>query len=320
MYRTTVLIPNYNGIKYIEACLDSLLKCGDVPIVIVDNGSADGSAELIAEEYPEVRLIRLEKNTGFCHAVNVGLHEVKTDFVFLLNNDTTVDQDCIKVLEKRMDSDKRLFAAQAKILNMYNPGLIDDCGDLYSALGWAYARGKDKSADGFEKASYCFACCGAAVMYRMSVLSYIGEFDENHFAYLEDIDLGYRARIYGFSNIFDPQALVYHAGSATSGSRHNKFKVDLSARNSIYLIYKNMPFLQWLINLPLLIIGFAVKTLFFILKGMGGTYVKGLFKGIKLCAEDAQTVPGHKVKFKWKRIITYVIIQFELWVNIFRRF
>ena len=317
--KTTVLIPNYNGIKFIKDCLDSLLACGDYPIVIVDNGSTDGSVELIESDYSMVNLIKLDENTGFCHAVNVGLHEIKTEYVFLLNNDTVVDRDCIEILEKRMDATNSLFSAQAKILNLYNHDLIDDCGDLYSALGWAYARGKDKSSEKYKKESYCFACCGAAVMYRMSILDEIGEFDENHFAYLEDIDLGYRARIFGYRNMMVPDAVIYHAGSATSGSRHNKFKVDLSAKNNVYLIYKNMPFVQWLINLPLLVIGFGVKMLFFIIKGMGGTYIKGLFKGIKLCLNDAKTEPRHKIKFEMSHLKDYIIIQYELLINIFRR-
>jgi len=318
--RTTILIPNYNGSKFIEACLDSLLKCGDYPIIVVDNGSADGSAEIIENKYPMVRLIKLHENTGFCHAVNVGLHEIETEYVFLLNNDTTVDPDCINTLEKRMDAEDKVFSAQAKILNLYNHDLIDDCGDLYSALGWAYARGKDKAAEKYNKETRCFACCGAAVMYRMPVFSKIGEFDENHFAYLEDIDLGYRARIYGYRNICVPDAVIYHAGSATSGSRHNKFKVDLSARNNVYLIYKNMPLLQWIINLPLLINGFGIKILFFILKGMGGTYVRGLIKGVKLCIKDAESSRGHKIKFEIRHFLNYIIIQCELWLNIFRRY
>lgn len=97
----------------------------------------------------------------------------------------------------------------------------------------------------------------------------IGYFDENHFAYLEDIDIGYRARIFGYQNGYCPDAIVYHAGSGASGSRYNAFKVDLSSRNSIYLIYKNMPLLQLILNLPFLLLGFLVKTLFFIKRDLG---------------------------------------------------
>ncbi len=96
--KTTVLIPNYNGIRYIEACLDSIKAAGGYPVVIVDNGSCDGSLELIEKKHPDVRLISLPENTGFCNAVNVGLKSVKTPYVFLLNNDTVIKPDTISAL------------------------------------------------------------------------------------------------------------------------------------------------------------------------------------------------------------------------------
>jgi len=317
MNKTTVLIPNYNGIKYIEDCLRSI---GEYPVIVVDNGSCDGSVELIADKFPNVKLIRLPENTGFCHAVNVGLKEVKTDFVFLLNNDTVTAPDTIDMLERRIMTDKSYFSVQSKILNMKQPELIDDCGDLYCALGWAYSRGSGKRADsGFDTPEEVFACCGAAVLYRMSVFDEIGMFDENHFAYLEDIDIGYRARIHGFKNVFEPKSVIFHAGSATSGSKHNRFKVNLSSQNSIYLIYKNMPLLQIVLNLPLLIIGFAIKTLFFCLKGMGFTYVRGLGRGFAKCAADMRDGHRNKVWFRPNYIPAYCRIQLELWMNIFKR-
>ena len=146
----------------------------------------------------------------------------------------------------------------------------------------------------------------------------IGGLDENHFAYLEDVDLGYRARIYGYHNLYIPEAVVFHAGSGVSGSRHNKFKVDLTSRNSIYLIYKNMPFLQILLNLPFLLVGFAVKTLFFMRKGLGADYLRGLGRGFRLCASEEGR--RHKVRFRKEHLPDYIVIQLELWRNVWYRF
>ena len=317
--KTTVLIPNYNGIRYIEACLDSIKAAGDHKVVIVDNGSCDGSLELIEKNYPEVSLISLPENTGFCNAVNVGLKHVKTPYVFLLNNDTVIKPDTISALEKRMESDDRIFSVQSKILSLADPSIIDDCGDLYCALGWAYARGKGKEAHRFNRPCKVFACCGAAVLYRMSMFDDVGVFDENHFAYLEDIDLGYRARILGFKNVFEPESEILHAGSAVSGSRYNRFKVSLAAQNSVYIIYKNMPAVQIIVNLPILIIGFGIKTVFFALKFMGFTYLKGLLKGIGLCFKDMVNGHRHKVWFRPRNLGRYLVIQYELWVNTVRR-
>ena len=185
-------------------------------------------------------------------------------------------------------------------------------------MGWALALGKDRPKQNYQKSRQIFAACGGAAIYRREEMEYLGLLDENHFAYLEDIDLGYRARIHGYENVYIPEAVVYHAGSASSGSRYNEFKVDLTSKNSIYLVYKNMPFLQILLNLPLLAAGFAVKTLFFCKKGYGGVYLKGLCKGIRLCASEEGR--KHKVRFQAAHLASYVRIQMELWRNILYRF
>lgn len=328
MPQTTVLIPNYNGIDYIEACIESIRTAGDYPIVIVDNGSCDGSREVIeahlsgeaAPAYKNIELISLAENTGFCHAVNVGLEKIKTEYVFLLNNDTTITPDTISTLEKRMDSNPRIFAVQSKILAMSDPEIIDDSGDLYCALGWAFTPGKGKSADSYNRPCKVFACCGAAVLYRMSAFEDVGDFDEEHFAYLEDIDIGYRARIMGYRNVYEPASVIYHAGSAVSGSRYNRFKVNLAAQNSIYIIYKNMPLMQFIFNLPLLLIGFTIKTLFFSVKLMGLTYLRGLLRGFKLCGKDIKNGHRNKVWFRPRYLGRYFVIQYELLVNTIRRF
>ena len=181
-------------------------------------------------------------------------------------------------------------------------------------LGWAYAFGKGKSAGNFRtKKCNIFSACGGASIYRKAVMEKIGLFDEAHFAYLEDIDIGYRARIEGYRNIYEPEAVCLHAGSGFSGSRYNDFKIRLSARNSIYIVYKNMPLLQIIINLPFLMAGFWVKILFFVMKGFGKTYIKALLAGFEMCKRDK------KVKFRFSNLLNYVVIEVELVVNIFRR-
>lgn len=320
--KTTVVIPNYNGINFIENCLESLTKGSVVPyIIVVDNGSADGSLELLkqkymAEEYPYIELISLTENTGFSHAVNVGIQRADTEYVFLLNNDTVVDVRCVEELQNLMDANPRLFSAGAKMLSLKEPDRIDDAGDYYCALGWAYARGKDKPSDRYNRDDVVFAACGGAAIYRRELFDEVGFFDEVHFAYLEDIDIGYRANICGYRNGFAHRAIVFHAGSGVSGSRHNPFKVSLSSRNSVYLIYKNMPLLQILLNLPFLFLGYGIKLLFFSLKGMGGVYLKGIGKGFALAFSGDGRMK--KVPFHIKKFPEYVRIQWELWVGMVR--
>ncbi|MDD3368557.1 MAG: glycosyltransferase family 2 protein [Lachnospiraceae bacterium] len=317
MPKTTVVIPNYNGIAYLKKCLASLEKqTVEIQVVVIDNGSHDGSSEWLTKQ-EWITSILLPENTGFCGAVNLGIEKSRTEYVYLLNNDTEIELDCIEQLEQILDSDKKIFSVGAKMLSLHQPELIDDAGDFYCALGWAFARGKGKSAGQYHKCDRIFSACGGAVLYRRDVFAEIGVFDENHFAYLEDTDMGYRARIFGYQNVFAPKAIVYHAGSAVSGSRYNAFKVDLSSRNSVYLIYKNMPLLQIFLNLPFLIIGFGIKILFFYRKGLGTCYVKGLLRGIQMSSSAKGR--QHKVPFQWKHMGNYLKIQWELWWNIVRR-
>jgi len=318
--KSSVIIPNYNGIDYLKACLDSLGECNEseFKIIVVDNGSSDGRLSFVKENYPEVILIELGVNTGFAYAVNRGIEASDTEYVILLNNDTTVDRGFVKALEKALDADERIFSASAKMVDMKNPEIIDGAGDYYCALGWGFAFGKGKRVkDNCLVSREIFSACAGAAIYRRDVLTAIGMFDEEHFAYLEDVDLGYRALINGYKNVYEPGAIVFHAGSGSSGSRYNDFKINLSSRNSVYLIWKNMPFLQWLLNLPLLIVGFAVKILFFVKKGYGKVYIKGLCKGVRMSFSKKGF--EKKVSFRFCNLKNYGRIQLMLWINIFRR-
>ena len=128
------------------------------------------------------------------------------------------------------------------------------------------------------------------------------------------MDIGYRAQIFGLKNVTEPAAVVYHAGSGSTGSRYNAFKVTHSSRNNIYLIYKNMPLLQIILNLPFLVAGFLVKFLFFAVKGMGKEYAAGIKNGFSI------SMKNKKVPFRMKHLPNYCKIQLELWINIVRRF
>lgn len=316
MQKVTVIIPNYNGEQYLRGCLDSLMEqtMGSVPVIVVDNGSKDGSLQILQEEYPQIHLVALEMNYGFCRAVNEGIRAAQTEYVILLNNDVRVAPDFAEMLTAAMDKNPHIFSCQAKMLQMDRPELIDNGGDFYTALGWAVTRGKDMSSEVCRKPGEIFSACAGAAIYRRKLFEEIGYFDEAHFAYLEDVDIGYRARIAGYINVFEPKAIVWHKGSAVTGSRHNSFKVKSAARNNLYLIYKNMPRWQILINLPLLLCGWAVKGIFFLLKGLGAAYFGGLWQGVLLSRK------GEKTAFLAENFDNCWRIQWELWKNLCRVF
>lgn len=304
--QVTIIIPNYNGLSFMELCFDSLKRqtCKEFDILVVDNGSTDGSVNWLRDH--EIPSIFLEKNTGFSGAVNVGIRTAKTPYVILLNNDIETDPRYVEKLLDFMKKNPKAFSASAKMIQMHHRDLMDDAGDLYTLLGWAVQRGVGQSSKGYDRAVRVFSACAGAAMYRRELFEEIGYFDEMHFAYLEDLDVGYRAKIAGYENWYCPDAVVYHVGSGTSGSKYNAFKVRLAARNSVYLNYKNMPFLQLFINLPGILLGMLVKFLFFQKKGFGKEYAAGLLEGVKT-AKQCKKVP-----FSISHLSHYIKIELEL--------
>ena len=311
--KATIIIPNYNGKHFLEPCLKSLYKQSEklFEIIIVDNGSADGSTEFIKEHFPLVSLVVLDENYGFSRAVNEGIKAAITPYVILLNNDTTVHADFVRNMIFAIEKSPKIFSVSSKMVQMDNPELIDSAGDLYTLIGWAVSRGSGRFLSYYQKPCHIFSACGGAAIYKRRVFDEIGLFDESFFAYLEDIDIGYRAKIHGYRNSYAPNAIVYHAGSGTSGSNHNSFKVKLTARNSIWLNYKNMPLLQLFINALPLSIGYLVKILFFKKRGHVEDYLDGLKEGITTLKQCKKT------SFKFKHLLNYLKIEGELIINTF---
>ena len=258
MKKITIIIPNYNGLKFLPACLKALSRqtFQDFDILVVDNGSEDGSVQWLKEQ--QVPSIFLPGNLGFSGAVNVGIRAACSPYVILLNNDTEAEPSYVEELLCGIQVSPRIFSVSPKMLKMGCKDVIDDAGDMYSLMGWAYQRGVGQGARRYNRPCHIFSACAGGAIYRRSVFEKIGYFDEAHFAYLEDIDVGYRAKIAGYYNRYCPGAVVYHVGSGTSGSKYNAFKVRLTARNNVYLNYKNMPLPQLLVNL--LPIGAGIHT------------------------------------------------------------
>ena len=306
---TTIIIPNYNGMKFMETCMASL-ECQSYRgfrTLVVDNGSTDGSVEWLKEHESEnLQVIYLPENTGFAGAVNTGIRVSDTPYVLLLNNDIRADERFVEQMVRAVGRSKRIFSAASKMIRMYEPDLMDSAGDMYTVAGWAYNRGTGKPEGAYNRRCDVFSACAGAAIYRREVFEKIGYFDERHFAYLEDIDVGYRARLYGYRNVYEPGAVVWHVGSGTSGSRYNEFKVRLTARNNVWLNYKNMPLLQLVINALPIAAGIAVKGAFFLKKGLGKAYLQGLAEGLAGC-RDCSRVPFHTA---W--IPRYLRIEAEL--------
>ncbi|TFE29007.1 glycosyltransferase family 2 protein [Cohnella luojiensis] len=312
MIETTVIIPNYNGEAFLKECLDSLAIqiYKDFEVIIVDNASSDNSLSIIENfklcfKMP-VTIICNETNLGFCKAVNDGIRRATGEYVVLLNSDTVATPSWLQQLVKLIKSDENIFSCASKMIQYHDKSKIDDAGDFYSLVGWAFQEGHGKSIDKFNKNRKIFSSCAGAAVYRKSILEIIGYFDETFFAYLEDVDIGYRATIEGYKNMYCSTALIYHIGSASTGGGYSNFKVKQSAQNNILLIYKNMPLLQILINSPYLLIGVSIKYLYFLRKGYRAAYVEGLLSGFR------KIKSVQKVKFNKKNLPNYLLIEILL--------
>jgi len=278
----TVIIPNYNGKHYLKTCLESVRMQNHLQeVILVDNGSNDGSADFIKNNYPEFTLIENEINLGFAAAVNQGIKTSRTDYLLVLNTDVELEHNCTSNLLECMEKEQKIFAVSSRMVQYHHRDLMDDAGDEYTLLGWTRRVGYGKPLRKYDNPREVFSACAGAALYRKSILKEIGLFDEKFFAYLEDVDLSYRARIHGYQCVYCPGAVVYHVGSATSGGRYNQFKIPLSARNNVYLPYKNMPWPQLLLNLIFLVVGFFMKYLFFLRQGYGKLYLQGLKEGLE---------------------------------------
>jgi GT2 family glycosyltransferase len=309
--KVTIIIPNYNGLKFMEPCFKALRAQSDqnFELLVVDNGSTDGSVEWLKDH--QIPSIFLEENTGFSGAVNIGIRESETPYVILLNNDTEPQSDYVKEMVNAIGRSPKIFSVSSKMIQLYHKDLMDDAGDMYSVLGWAYQRGVGQISSGYQKACRVFSACAGAAIYRREVFDKIGGFDEDHFAYLEDIDVGYRAKIWGYENWYCPKAVVYHVGSGTSGSKYNSFKVKLAARNNLYLNYKNMPLLQLILNFLPILAGMAVKYMFFRRIGFASDYIEGVKEGLKTLKKTK------KVRFQMSRLGNYIRIEGELILGTF---
>ena len=311
--KVSIITPNYNGEKYLKEYFQSLIpqKQHIDEVIIIDNNSKDNSKQII-QEYTEklnIQLIENNTNTGFAKACNQGIQKAKNEYLLLLNNDIKIEKNAIKPLIETIQENPKTFSVMSKMLQYHQPNLIDDAGDEYTILTYTQKKGNNTNKKKYNKKREIFSSCAGAALYKKSILKQIGLFDENFFAYIEDIDLAYRAQIQGYKNIYQPKSIVYHHGSATTGSQYNPFKIHLAARNNIYLIYKNYPIPQKIINFPFIFLGHLIKYLVFYKKRQSQPYLEGIKEGLKTRKQIQKT------KYKTKNTKNYLKIEWKLIIN-----
>jgi GT2 family glycosyltransferase len=273
-----IVIPTYNGKKYLHTCLTSIFRQSwqSFSVIVVDNGSTDGSLDYVKSNFTQVRLIGLPENRGFSCAVNAGIKAGESPLIFLLNNDTELAGDCLeKLVQAAAASSDHFFAP--RMLSFTDHSRLDGAGDGFLRGGVGYRLGTmEKDGPPYDRPAQVFGACGGAALYRRSMLQQIGLFDEDFFAYLEDVDLNFRANRAGCTCRYVPESVVYHVGSATTGSKINPFTVRLSTRNNLYLLGKNYP-LAWFVRFFPAIAVYQLCWLLFVIKKLEfPAYLAGL--------------------------------------------
>ncbi len=280
-----IIIPNWNGKGLLEHCLSSLRQqtFSNFRVIVVDNGSNDGSIKLVEDSFPEVRLVELDHNTGFSVAINKGIEVSVAPWLLLLNNDMEVAENCLEKLRLAVERypDFQLFAL--KMMNYHQRQFIDGAGDAVLRGGVGYRIGTmERDDDAYRKDRETFGACAGAALFNKTFFDQVGIFDADFFAYLEDVDLNMRARRHGFRCMFIADAIVYHIGSASSGSKINALTVRLSTRNNISVLIKNYPLRLFLRFLPAIIVYQLAWLLFCVKKGMVLPYLAGLYEGLRM--------------------------------------
>lgn len=238
----TVVIPNYNGRRWLPRLMESLAAQTEkrMRIIVVDDASTDDDAAYLAEQWPNVTLVRNERNRGFAASCNVGLRMADTPYVILLNNDTHVAPDWLAEGLRPFDAPD-VGAVASLVLLAVPPHLIDTAGDLYSVAGGAVKRRHlqpRESAVGLR--SVVFSPCGASAFFRREAVAAVGWLDERFESYYEDVDLGFRLAWAGYRCIFAPASVCYHHLSASYNPRGRQYHFN-SARNAEVVWWANMP-------------------------------------------------------------------------------
>lgn len=244
MPRVTVAIPTYNGRPLLEALLPSLAgqSFSDFATVVVDDCSTDDSLAYLKASWPQAKVVKLPRRGGVTAAMNACIDNAPTELVLLLNNDIELAPDCLAQLVSALDRHPQAASATPKMLDFADRGVLDGAGDLLTWRGGGGRRGHGERDDGrYDVEEEVFGPCGGAALYRRSALDAVGRFDESYFAYYEDLDWAFRARLAGFGCRYVPSAVLFHRGSATLGRGITDFNGYHLWRNPIWLIAKCFP-------------------------------------------------------------------------------
>jgi len=241
----SIIIPNYNGKKFITPCLSSLNRQSfkDFEVILVDNGSSDGSVDFVKDNFPTVKIVRNHRNLGYAGGWNSGIEISIGKYLVSLNNDIELDTDWLQELVKSVEKNPSVGICTSKVLRYDDREIIDSCGVSLDVYGGTWLIGeceKDYGQYDGKEPKEVFSAYGASILVRRQVVDRIGAFDDDFFAYYEETDLCWRARLHGYKVLYVPTSKAYHMGGMTAGRRSAQWeKGYFYFRNKINSLIKN---------------------------------------------------------------------------------
>ena len=304
MPAVSVIVPNWNGRHLLVDCLSALSAqtWQDFEIIVVDNGSTDSSVSWLREHRPSVRVVANLENLGFPAAVNQGIRASDAPYVATLNNDAQVEPGWLAALVEAIESDARVGMCASKMLFVHSPEMINSAGVCIDRACMAWDRlGGEPDTNRETNPVQVFGACAGAALYRRVMLEQIAGFDEDFFAYLEDVDVAWRAQLVGWRCLYVPAARVLHHHSATS-IEGSPFKNFYAGRSKVWLIIKDYPFPVGLLYLPLIVL-YDLGTLPYrqMLRG-DWSALRGRWNGLRhwrTAWRKRRWLPGHTSPSRW---------------------
>ena len=295
MATVKVVILNWNGMEHLKRFLPSVIATTppDIGIVVADNGSDDGSPEMLAEVFPGVEIIALNSNYGFAKGYNIALAQIEADYFILLNSDVETTAGWCEPLVSALDSNPELIAVSPKILSYTRKEYFEYAGasgGFIDMFGYPFCRGRilsgtEKDEGQYDDERYVFWSSGACMACRKELFAQLGGFDEQFFAHMEEIDLCWRVQSQGYRVGVEPRSMVYHLGGGTLPNNSPR-KIYLNYRNSLAMLYKNLPRRR-------LVFVFAVRTVLDILSSAVYLF-KGQFDFFK------NVYKAHRDFYRWR--------------------
>lgn len=247
----SIVVLNYNGRRWLEQCLPAAVAetAPDCELIVVDNGSSDGSVAFLRHAFPSVRVAALTSNEGFAAGNNAGARLARGRYLAFLNNDAAPQPGWLAALRAELDARPSAGLAASCIVYLHDPTIVDSAGDGITRFGGAFKRDHGQPVRDAREPHHVFGACGAAFLIRRELFEQIGGFDDAYFAVHEDVDLSYRCQLLGYGCIYVPRAVVHHAGSATMGHLSAR-SVFWGQRNLEWTYVKNTPWPLLLVTLP----------------------------------------------------------------------